>query len=313
MVLADSTSLCWDANSGSLHEISYRQLSWSIDDIGTLYGAILVERFRTYSQRVLDLDDRFERLVRGAATLQFNFPFSQHEFRTSIDRLMSLNSPTLLQEEDVGIVVLLSPGLAPIHSVAYGKQPTCMMHISCLPFIRLANWYREGTPLVLANRQIMPVNCCPTDIKTRSRIPYALAQLDDTSDDPNSLQVLRTVNGSLADTAVANIVVVSKDGTLHTPPSEDALDGVTLKCLKRILKSKGRSMVVRSIDVKELYLANEILLVGSTGGIWHARSIDGHRIGDGRIGPTGLELQSVWQQHVQCDFKKQALHRAGLV
>ena len=210
----ESLALRLDADSQRFECLPSKSLSWSINDIGTMFGAILVERFRTYGGRLLDLDDRSDRLFNSARFLAIESQFIASQFKVNCQRLLDVNRELVDLAGDVSIVVLLSPGEMVENTSKSGFSPSCMFHLSPLPFAKLASWYQHGTPLTMGRYSSVPTQCWPTQIKSRSRLPYLLSASNAPESQPESLAVLKTIRGTIADTSVANLLVVNQDNTI---------------------------------------------------------------------------------------------------
>lgn len=306
----ESLALRLDPDSQRFECVPLKNLSWSIHDVGTMYGAILVERFRTYGGRMFDLDDRSARLFQSASLLTIESQAIETEFEVNCQRLLDLNHELVQVSGDVSIVVLLSPGEVVEKTNGHGHSPSCMFHLSPLPFGKLANWYQHGTPLTTGRYSSVPAQCWPTQIKSRSRLPYILSASNAPESQPESLAVLKTVRGTIADTSVANLLVVNQDHTIASPGNGEVLLGCSLQLAERLLSRVGKSIEYRDILESELVSAREILLTGSSGAVWNAISLDGRVIGGEARGEVVGILTELWKNHVGMDFVDQAIQLA---
>ncbi len=304
----ESLALRLDADSQRFECVPLNSLSWSVHDAGTMYGAILVERFRTYGGRMFDLDDRSDRLFRSAGFLTIESQFIASQFEANCQRLLDLNRELVELSGDVSIVVLLSPG--EMVEKTNGHSPSCMFHLSPLPFGKLASWYQHGTPLTMGRYCSVPTQCWPTQIKSRSRLPYLLSASNAPESQPESLAVLKTVRGTIADTSVANLLVVHQDNTIASPGNGEILLGCSLRLAERLLSHVGKSVEYRDILESDLVSAREIILTGSSGAVWNAISLDGRVIGGGARGEVVGILTELWKNHVGMDFVDQAIQLA---
>ena len=86
------------------------------------------------------------------------------------------------------------------------------------------------------------------------------------------------------------------NGTLHTPPlEENVLPGITRDTVMHLAHSElGLTVVERSIDRSELYVADEVLLTGTAAHLTPVVEIDNRRIGDGQPGPISQRLQRLY-------------------
>ena len=79
-----------------------------------------------------------------------------------------------------------------------------------------------------------------------------------------------------------------REGELLTPPITDGiLESITRQTVIDMAPARlNRQVRERSVDRTELYLADEVFLVGSMAEVRPVTDIDGYRIGDGGIGPV---------------------------
>src|SRR5262249_15148364 len=104
--------------------------------------------------------------------------------------------------------------------------------------------------------------------------------------------VLLNENGHVAEASVANVFMV-KGGAVVTPPvTDDVLEGFTRATIIELARDElGHTVIERSIDRTELYLADEIMLVGTGVQVSPVTRIDHRAVGAGRIGPIAATLK----------------------
>ena len=304
-----SLALRFDHRTRQFESVPLQNLSWSVTDAGTQYSAILVERFRTYAFKLLELDDHVARLNLGAQCLAIDASIIESRLTTNATRLIDLNRDLVHRCGDVSIVVLLSPG-EQHPEIALGKRPTCMMHLSPLPFAKLNQWYQHGTDLWIGSNHSVPNSCWPNQIKSRSRLPYFLSDASLNESQSSSLSVLTTTRKTISDTSVANLLLVDDQGNIVSPPKQDILMGCTLQAVERLLHINGVQIHYRDIEPRELVRAREIILTGSNGGVWSASSINGTRIGFDTDQPKLRMLTNLWKSYVGMDYVEQAAKKA---
>ena len=307
----NTIALRWDHPTQSFGSILRKDLSWSVSDAATLYGALLVERFRTYGGNHLELSDHKERLLLGASQFAIDVPTVIPDLDANAAQLLKLNKSVVQQNGDVGIVFLLSPGETCDSTTALGTRPTCMMHLIELPFRKLATWYTDGTDLSLGSNRVVPGDCWSTQLKSRSRLPYFLSDAVATKNCADSLAVLTTLRGTISDTAVANLIIVDSTGKFVSPKKEDILVGCTLRVVERLLQKCDIAIQFRDVQPSDLASASEILLTGSTGGVWFANTFDGLRIGMGAERKQFQKVSQLWKEHVGMDYVAQAVAKAS--
>ena len=125
----DSIALRLNHSTSQFEAVRRRELTWSIADAGTLYGTILVERFRTYGSKLLDLSDHQSRLMFGANQLGIDISAIPLSLEKIGKQLIDLNGDLVQRFGDVSLALLLSPGEQSPNTVL-GKRPTCMLHLN---------------------------------------------------------------------------------------------------------------------------------------------------------------------------------------
>jgi branched-chain amino acid aminotransferase len=309
--LLDSIAFCWNPSSQTFEETIAGSLTLSAFDLGTLFGAILVERIRTFGGKAVDFKRNLSRLEKGASVFGILEPVIWEKIRLAVPDLIAANQLVVERAEDVSVVIAMTPGAPQSNGPRLG--PTCFLHIDSIPFSRLSQWYQKGTPLRSVTNTAVPNACWPTSIKTRSRLPYYLSDVSIQHVPDYPLALLSTLSGHVADTAVANVVLLKQDGRMVSPSREHVLQGCSLGTLSELLEELDQGIEYRDVEWHELKNAREVILVGTAGCVWNASSLDGVPIGIDRhttIDETQSitkRLQSAWINRVGFDFVEQAI------
>jgi branched-chain amino acid aminotransferase len=104
--------------------------------------------------------------------------------------------------------------------------------------------------------------------------------------------VLLTSAGKVAELAGASLMLVRDDQLITPPVTDGILEGITRRALMRIAALRmGRTVVERTVDRTELYIADEIFACGSAEEVTPVVSVDRVPVGDGKVGPVTRELQ----------------------
>jgi len=106
--------------------------------------------------------------------------------------------------------------------------------------------------------------------------------------------LLLTADGKVAEAAGASLMLV-RDDELITPSTTDGiLEGITRKTLMHLFKREtGRTVIERSVDRTEIYIADEIFLCGSGEQVTPVVSVDRIAVGEGKVGKITRDLQRV--------------------
>ncbi|MFN9985784.1 MAG: aminotransferase class IV [Pirellula sp.] len=303
----NSIGLRWDSQAERFDESTLQAMSWSVIDYGSLYGAFLVERIRTFGGKLpggvfSSLERHVHRLSRGLELLHIDLPSVLPQLRDTMERLIELNRELVAHEGDVSLVVVVSPG----SMERSGDRVQCMFHLLPLSWRRIRIWLTQGADLVPTQIASGAGECLPGSIKSRSRLNYFLADLEALEHGDASLGLLRTSAGFVSDTSVANLLVVASSGEIVSPPKEKIVVGTSLEVVEMWLRERGDAIVFRDVAFEELNSAAEVLLLGNSACVWHAASMRGESIGTGECGPLGRWLQKRWVDEVGFDWVGEA-------
>ena len=303
----NSFALRWDSLAAGFELVEASRLSMAATDLGAMYGAVLVERVRTFARKTFDLQPHKDRLQSGLETLGIDGRDFLKQLGAGIEELIAKSPKLLSEESDASLCIVVTPG-----DYFSGKRLHGFAHWLPIPWRKLAHWYQSGTTLVRVQYASGAGECWPVNIKSRSRLNYYLADLDASKRFDGGLGLLCTSRGMVADTSVANLLMVDQHGHIVSPRREDILRGTSLERVERLLNVQGRSIEFRDLYFEEIYNAAEVLLVGNTGCVWHASHLQKRPIGDSKVGPICLSLQKQWCEAVGFDWKSQAILRGQL-
>ncbi|MFN9465469.1 MAG: aminotransferase class IV, partial [Planctomycetota bacterium] len=261
----NSYALQWNPTAKGFEMVRFSGLSMPATDLGAMHGAILVERVRSFGKRILDLEPHKTRLKRGLAALGIEGRSFLHQLDAAIEELTAKSAGILQEETDASLCIVATPG-----DFFSGKQLHAYAHWLPIPWEKLATWYQNGTTLVRVQYASGAGECWPSNIKTRSRLNYYLADQDAAKRFQGGLGLLCTTRGMVADTSLANMLIVDRQGNVVSPRREDIVAGTSLDQIEKMLQDAGKSILFRDVLFEELYDAAEVLLVGNTGCIWHA-------------------------------------------
>jgi len=110
--------------------------------------------------------------------------------------------------------------------------------------------------------------------------------------------------GNISEAPGENIFII-RDGKLLTPPpSSSALEGITKDSVIKIAEDLGYQTVEREIPRTEIYFADEVFLTGTAAEISPVISIDGKRVGDGKVGKITENIRKVYSDITMGKNKK---------
>jgi branched-chain amino acid aminotransferase len=112
--------------------------------------------------------------------------------------------------------------------------------------------------------------------------------------------ILLNEDGHVSEAAGMNLFLV-RDGRLITPSiSANLLEGVTRDTIRKLATEQlGLPVEERQVDRTELYVADEVFLVGTAAQVASVGSIDRRTIGTGKIGPLTGRIRELYTRVVR--------------
>lgn len=162
----------------------------------------------------------------------------------------------------------------------------------------------EATPIVPQNgmrlktsvwRRI-PDYAIPSRAKVNGAYVNSVLAKQDALDSGYDDCIFLDTHGHVCELSAANIFIVSR-GVLITPDtSSDLLEGINRQTILEFAHDLNIPFQTRTIDLTELYTAEEIFACGTSSFVSHVKEVDARIIGDGKIGPITKTLREKHEQ-----------------
>jgi branched-chain amino acid aminotransferase len=277
----------------------------SIYDLGIVLGATLTDMARTYRHEPFRLDDHLVRFYESCKYARIMPRIGLDETRTAVMQIVKHNAGMLRPEEDLAIVLFITPGEHPLYAGAAASrvhlEPTFCIHTFPLVFSLWAHLFREGAHVVIPSTRHVPPQCVDPKIKNRSRLHWWLADQEAHLVDPKAITLLLDLDGNITETAGSNFAIV-KDGTFITPSRRNILRGVSLRNAMELSEQLGVRVEERDMQIHDVVNADEALLLTTPYAVAPVTRINGLPIGDGKPGPHFRCLADAWSQQVGLDI-----------
>ncbi|MDQ3672002.1 MAG: branched-chain amino acid transaminase [Actinomycetota bacterium] len=257
---------------------------------GLHYGSGVFEGIRCYETEkgpaVFRLQDHLRRLYDSAKVLYMDLPYSTAELRAATHELIAANGiPTCYIRPiafygygELGVATTGNPVDVVIISFPWGAylgEDGLEDGISTM----VSSWERVGP-------NVVPHVAKATGIYLNSMLATTEARRAGYDE-----AIMLTRDGYVADGPGENIFVV-KNGRIQTPPlSMSILPGITRDTIIHLADALGYPVEEMLLIRTDLYLADEVFMVGTATEVAPVRSVDGQEIG---VGPITLELQKAY-------------------
>lgn len=270
------------------------QAHLSVTESGFLYGAGLFETMRSHNGVVFRLQDHLDRLSRSAGMLSIVHPYDEPYISGAIDRLLQAN-----ELSEARLRLTLTNG--PLPESEDQHKPTLL--ITATEFRPYpAEYYKAGVLVILC-----PFRQNPTDPtcghKTTCYYPRLLAL--NLARRKGAVEALWfTPDNHLAEGCVSNVFIV-KGSVLCTPHIETpVLPGIARKTVLQLARQQSIELVEKDLTVNDLLDADEVFLTNVIMEVVPVVQVEGHAIGDGKVGPMTTKFRESFLQAIEDECRR---------
>ena len=258
------------------------------------YGTAVFEGIRAYYNKgelyVFRLRDHLRRMERSAKIYGFPFKYDVETLEQAVIELLRANQI----KEDAYIRPITFLGYGTI-GLVFTEVPS---HTAIIAFPFGRYFEKEGVHVVVSSwRRITGESTPPIAKVSGHYVNSVLAKMEALKNGYDEAIMLDS-RGYVSEGSGENVFIV-RDGVIVTPPvSSDILEGITRDTIIKLAKEEGFKVEVREIPRAELYVSDEIFLVGTAAEVTPVLSVDGRPVGDGKIGPVTSKIRSVYRSIV---------------
>ena len=263
---------------------------------GLHYGSGVFEGIRAYSTdrgpAVFRLKEHMERLHNSAKLLYLDIPYSVDELRAATWDLIGANE-------------LPECYLRPIAFSGYGQLGVAARDNPVDVAIMAWPWgsylgeeaLGSGIRAKVSSWQRVGPNVIPHVAKATGVYINSMLAVGEANRAGYDEAILLTAEGYLADGSGESLFVV-RDGVIYTPDlAASILTGITRDTVMQIAEDLGHRVVEKNLIRTDLYLADEVFMVGTAAEVTPIREIDDHVVG--APGPVTLEIQQAYLDTVR--------------
>lgn len=261
--------------------IPFSQAKIRVDDLGVTRGFGVFDVSKSYGDgKVFLLDAHVNRFFHSAETIDLTPPMSKKTLTRLIQTLLKKNGGG---EAQVRVVMT---GGAPVDGLRFNKKkPTVFILIE--PFIPFSHSvYRNGTKLITHEFQRAFPRAKTTNYITA-------VSLQEERIKAKAIEILFVSRGFVREASTSNIFIL-KGNNLITP-YEGILLGITRDFTLKLAKPLYH-VEERNIRTEELFSADEVFLTATNKEIVPIVTIDGKKIGDGKVGKNTKTLMRLFRE-----------------
>jgi branched-chain amino acid aminotransferase len=258
---------------------------------GLHYGTGVFEGIRAYETErgaaVFRLKEHMERLHNSAKLLYLELPYSIDELRAATFDL-------------IGAIGINECYIRPIAFSGYGQLGVACRDNPIDVAIMAWPWgsylgdeaLERGIRVKVSSWQRVGPNVIPHVSKATGVYLNSMLAVGEANRAGYDEAILLTAEGYLADGSGESLFLV-RDGVLYTPDlAASILTGITRDTVIQIAQDLGYTVVEKNLIRTDLYLADEVFMVGTAAEVTPIREIDDHVVGD--PGPITREIQTAY-------------------
>lgn len=261
------------------------------------YGSAVFEGVHSY--RTIDgiaifrLDDHIKRFFLSANAMRMRLNFTKNHLKNAIKRLIKINNVS-----DAYIRPLAYYGYGNIG--VFPKEVPTNVAIITVPW---EHYYAKD--LKIKTSKFIRHSDKETIYGTKISGNYAnsvLAMFEARSKGYDEALML-DINGYVSEGPAENIFLV-KNGNLIAPNSRSALPGITRDSIMKISKDLGIKAYEKKVNLNEVKNADELFFCGTATEVAPIISVDGKRIGNGKVGELTTKIKNKYCDVVRGKDKK---------
>lgn len=267
------------------------EASLSIASSAVLYGLSV---YTVFPIRVNDegklvafrLKEHFERLINSARIIgidTFEQEWDESRFLQAVKQVVKANND-LRDNAFVRATVHVNelvPG-----TKSRGLKTTLSIFIyEAQPIIP-----QNGARLKTSVWRRIPDNAIPSRAKVNGAYVNSVLAKQDAIDSGYDDCIFLDVNGHVCELSAANIFIVRGDTLITPDTTSDILEGINRKTIIELAKDMGLAVIERTIDMTELYIADEVFACGTSSYIAPVVEVDARRIGSSTPGPITKKI-----------------------
>jgi branched-chain amino acid aminotransferase len=152
---------------------------------------------------------------------------------------------------------------------------------------------QTGARLKTSHWRRVPDYAIPSRAKVNGAYVNSVLAKQDAIDSGYDDCIFLDSHGHVCELSAANIFLI-RNGKLITPDkTSDLLEGINRRTIIEQAKELGIEVEERTVDLTELYIADEVLICGTSAFVAPVLEIDGRVIADGKTGPITRRLQKL--------------------
>jgi len=278
--------------------IDFKFANLSIASSAVLYGLSVYTVFHaTKDGLVFRLPEHFKRLQDSAKIIGIDMPtgFDYDNFLHIIKTLYKENKPN--KDVFFRATIHVDELVAGTRSRGVHSQLSIFMY-DAEPIVP-----RNGARLKTSLWRRIPDNAIPSRAKVNGAYVNSVLARQDAIDSGYDDCIFLDMAGHVCELSAANIFLVRDDVLITPDTSSDLLEGINRRTILELAHNEGITTQVRSVDLTELYIADEVFMSGTSAFVTSVKEIDARKVTIRREG-VAARLSSLHEQVLKGQVKQ---------
>ena len=280
----------------------------SIYDSAMMFGDTVFEMTRSFNKQQFKLREHLQRLYASARYLHIDLEdmISIEEMEDAVYKTIEINERYFEKDDEHRIMIDITRGLLSIYQDVVGTHTGINIIIADFPLRwtveGMGKLYDMGINAVIPSQRAIPASLIDPKVKNRSRVHYLMANIEVSNyEGENNWALLLDTDNFIAEGTGDNFFIV-KNGKLYTPEPRNILRGISREYIMDLCKEMQITCIEKNLDVYDVVNADEAFMSGTPFCMLPVTSINGQKIGKGKMGNRTKELINVWSKKVGVDI-----------
>lgn len=265
------------------------------------YGTSIFEGIRAYwnskNLYIFRLDDHIKRFRRSGQFYSIALNYSGEQLANAIINLCKKNNAKK------------SCYIRPFYFVGdYGinlhVNETAPTHVAAFMFIFGDLFNKSGISAGISSWRKFSDASTPTLAKMGGNYLNSILATQECKRNGYDEAILLDLHANISEAPGENIFIVKNDILLTPPLESSALEGITRDSVMKLAEDLGYQVKEKEISRSQIYLADEVFLTGTAAEITPIVSIDGKKIGSGKVGKVTKNMMSAYMDVVMAKNEK---------
>jgi len=281
----------------------------SIFDSALMFGDMVFEMTRSFNKKQFKLREHLERLYMGIKILHIPMEMTIDDLEQACYKTIEKNDKVFDEHDEHRLMINVSRGPLGIYAPVFDGQLNPTVVIADFPLkwtvAAMAPLFEQGINAVIPSQRAIPASLMEPKIKNRSRMFYQMANIEVSQiKGENNWALLLDPDGYITEGTGDNFFII-KNGEILTPEGRNILRGVSRDYIFELAKQLGIPCRECNIEPYDVYQAEEAFMTATPFCLLPTVSLQGIKIGNGKMGKITISLLDQWSKNVGLNIKEQ--------